>query len=56
MFVKNMTEDTKSVCPWHTYNKMMNFHRAQVRHGEINLGELLHRYKVNGLKKLHLQQ
>ena len=47
MFVKKMIEDAKNVCPWLTYDKMMNFHRAQVKHDTINLGELLHGDTVN---------
>ena len=29
-FIKNTVSETKVVCPWMTYDKMMNFHRSQL--------------------------
>ena len=34
-FVKQLVADVAPVCPWLTYNTMMNFHRKQARLGSI---------------------
>ena len=36
-YVTQLVANSATVCPWLTYNMMMNFHRKQVRLGTINL-------------------
>ena len=34
-FVNNMIDETKLVCPWLTYNKLMNYNRYQAKKNKL---------------------